>query len=400
MKIILLTTYFILFYCIVGYAQSIFSGAENGIGLRHYITTSRGMGMGNAGLSLNDTTTLNAYNTASWRHMTDTKISISILYDYVYTDLGVQNFTSSRTNFSGVQLGIPIQKDHWAIGISVVPYSVINFSYILDSKNQEPYYKANTFYEGNISRPQFSIVWGLNRSMGFSANFIYYFGTIEDRYYLFLDDPDISDTYYDINYRFQGPGLGLSFDLEPKSKWRLGGFIDFPVRVKFKQITFSPTTLEEKRVESKASFPLFWGIGSSYQFHKQWIISTDFAYQDWSKGLEINNIKPENLDKWYNFGLGIEHSRSSSKSKSILNKIDLRTGLSAGSLGYKFNNSIISEYALHFGMGIPFYQGLARLDIAFLAGIRGNKDNTLAEEKFFKLYLSISAGELWFQKIR
>jgi hypothetical protein len=51
-------------------------------------------------------------------------------------------------------------------------------------------------------------------------------------------------------------------------------------------------------------------------------------------------------------------------------------------------------------MGIPFFQGNARLDLGFKGGIRGELDKTIAEEKFFQTIISISAGELWFQKIR
>jgi hypothetical protein len=399
-KRILFSIYFILFYIILGYGQSVFSGAENGIGLRNYTTTNRGMGMGNTGLALADSISLNTYNAATWRHITNTKISISARYDYVYTDLVVQNFSSSRTNFSGLHLAIPIQKNKWIMGLSLVPYSIVNFSYILNFKNQEIEYSTHAFYEGNISRAQFNLTWAPDQRLGFSANFLYFFGKIEDKYLMIFDEPNYSDSYYNIEYRIQGPGFGMSFDFEPKDKLRLGGFVDLPVRTNYSKVYFSPITEEEKKNKEKAIIPIFWGIGVAYQLQSQWFLSTDFAYQNWSNGLDLEESNPDNLDKWYKIGFGIERSCNPIRPKALLNKFDIRTGISYGNMGYIFNNSLIDEYAFHLGFGIPFYQGYARLDLAFCAGIRGDKSKNLLEEKFFKLDISLSAGELWFQKIR
>jgi len=399
-KRIVFSVYFILFYSILGHTQSVFSGTENGIGLRHYMTTNRGMGMGNTGLALIDSTSLNTYNAATWRHINNTKIGISVRYDYVYTDLVVQNFSSSRTNFSGLQLAIPIQKNRWVMGFSLVPYSIVNFSYVLNFKNQEIEYSTNAFYEGNISRTQINLTWAPDRRLGFSANFLYFFGKIEDRYLITFDEPNFSDSFYSIEYRLQGPGLGLSFDFEPKDKLRFGGFLDLPVRINYSKVYFSPITRQENKSQEKATIPIFWGIGVTYKLQPQWLLSTDLAYQNWSNGLDLEGSDPDNLDKWYKMGIGIERSRNPVRPKAFFNKFDVRAGFSYGNIGYIFNNNMIDEYALHLGFGIPFYQGYARLDLAFWAGIRGDKSSNLLEEKFFKLDISLSAGELWFQKIR
>jgi hypothetical protein len=52
------------------------------------------------------------------------------------------------------------------------------------------------------------------------------------------------------------------------------------------------------------------------------------------------------------------------------------------------------------GFGFPFHRNTARLDIAIVGGIRGDKQKNLAQEKFMQIFMSLSAGELWFQKLR
>ena len=78
----------------------------------------------------------------------------------------------------------------------------------------------------------------------------------------------------------------------------------------------------------------------------------------------------------------------------------MRAGFSYGTIGYQFDGNTVIEYGGHFGLGIPFFRGRARLDFAFIAGKRGDKNKVLAEENFYRLIISVSAGELWFKNIR
>ena len=128
-------------------------------------------------------------------------------------------------------------------------------------------------------------------------------------------------------------------------------------------------------------------------------MSADAVYQDWSKGLQLEQ-EVQNLQEYSQIGIGLEHSHSREKTRKILKKFDSRIGFSYSQTGYIFQSQPINEYMLHFGLGFPFFQGQARMDLAFIAGIRGNKADTIVEEKYFKTIISISAGELWFQKER
>jgi hypothetical protein len=382
-----------------GYSQSIFSGFENGIGLRQYITTIRGMGMGGTGLASRDSTSLNSYNMAAWRYIDHTIINVSMRYSYVSTDLSEQEFSSSTANFGGLQLAIPIKKNRWVFGVSFTPYSTTNFSYILKYQNNNRSYEENVFYEGNVARSQLGLVWSPHRRIAISAGLNYFFGAIKDRYYLLFNDPTISDNFYVLDYQFRGPGLGTSAHFMITNQIYLGGFLDLEPSINYTLVRRSPVTLEEEKRDIKTNFPIFAGLGSGFKFHPQWTINADFALQNWEKGLD-NQKEADNIEKYYQFGFGIEHSHSQGKAKLFLNKFDTRAGFSYSNMGYLINGNSIKEYAAHVGFGIPFFQGRARLDLAFIGGIRGDKNETIAEETFFKSFISISAGELWFQKVR
>jgi len=384
-------------------AQSIFSASKNGIGLRHYSSSVRGSGMGATGLALSDSISLNAYNIASWSTINNTRINLSLRYHWISTQISMlgqsQSLTRSTANFEGLQLAIPLQKKRWVIGASISPYALTNFNYSYDYQQAEISYKQNVFYEGNIARSQISLIWSPHRRMGFAASLNYFFGAIKDRYYLIFNNSQLSDQYYKIEYRFRGPGIGLSTELRPFDHFILGGFIDFKPRISYTQLYVSPISYEEKSSLTKTSFPIFAGIGASYRLGTSWLISSDIIYQDWSKGLKLNS-PVNNLEEFSQVGVGLEHTRAAEKTRKFLNKFDSRIGFSYSKIGYIFNSISVQEYAMHIGFGFTFFREQARLDLAFIGGIRGNQEKTLAEEKFIKSMISISAGELWFQKQR
>jgi hypothetical protein len=336
---------------------------------------------------------------AAWRYIDNSKINVAMRYSFVSTDLAEQQFSSSTANFGGLQLAIPIKKKSWVLGVSFVPYSSTNFSYILRNQNPTRSYEENVYYEGNVARSQLGLAWSPHNRFAISVALNYFFGAIKDRYYLLFNDPTIGDNFYVLDYQFRGPGLGTSAHISITDQIQLGGFLDLEPKINYTLVRRSSITLEEEKYEIDTNFPIFAGLGSDYQFHPQWTISADFVMQNWEKGLN-HQKEAENVEKYYQFGIGIEHAHFKGKTKFILNKFDTRAGFSYSNVGFLVNGNSIKEYAAHVGFGIPFFQGRARLDFAFIGGIRGDKSKTIAEETFFKSYISISAGELWFQKIR
>ncbi len=382
------------------FPSSFFTSSNEGIGVRQYITTVRGMGTGGTGLALPSAMSLNAYNIATWRYTKYTKINISMRYDRTEMEFGSNTNNSSTGNFSGLQLAIPIVKNKWVFGISLAPYTLVDFKFRRDFESEAGQYQETTFFEGNLARSQVNLVWAPSQDFSIGASFNYFFGTIEDRYRLQFNNEQLLNSNFEIEYQFQGPGAGLSAQLRVVDSLYVGGFFDVKPSLNFFRTQDSPITFEREEIKNKSTLPVFWGIGSSYKFKQQWFVSADFAYQHWSNGFNIDGIDLEELEDWYHVGFGIEHVHSKKRNISFLNKFDIRTGLSFGNIGYKFNNSTVMEYRAHLGLGLPFFQEKGRFDIALIGGIRGDKSENLAQEKFLRILFSVSASELWFQTFR
>ncbi len=391
---------FSLMFYLAAYPYSYFSSASEGVGLHQYITTARGLGMGGTGLALPDKVSLNAYNIATWRYIENTKLNLLMRYTVTNIDFGWQSSTSKTGDFSGLQLAIPIKKHKWVAGLSLSPYTQIDFSinqkYTLAS-NQ---YEENTFLQGNIARSQLNLVWSPVPRLGLAASFNYFFGTIQDNYRLIFNNQQYYDSSHEVEYQVHGPGAGLSADLRVADSLNIGGFFDFKPNMRLNKVSRSPITLAKEQSEQDITLPILFGIGGSYHFAHRWNVAADVSYQKWSDGFQIHGLPTDSLQDWYQVSFGLERTHQKQRPKSIFNKLDFRTGFSFGDIGYKFNNQPVKEYAVHFGLGIPYFEGRDRFDFGIIAGIRGNRSENLVQEKFYRFILSISAGELWFQKLR
>lgn len=388
-------------------AGSIFTSSSQGIGIKRYTVDIRGVGMGGTGLASLDSLGLSNYTLSKWRFINDTRATLGFMYSKTETELTNINFSTATTYMGNFNLAIPIKTHKVLVGLSLSPYSYTDFKYIMTIQDQGLTYDETVFLRGNITKAQFGLIWSPISKIGISVNGNYYFGNLKDQYQLTFNNSNYFNSFQQVEYQIRGPGIGLSLDFSPNKKLMFAGFIDFEPSIKLKRNTTAPFSEENREITNSGSFPMHFGIGSSYRVHPQLIFSMDYSAQKWSEGLGIKQFSMEGLDvvtssrldDWYHFGIGIERNAKKSRNAKFFNLIDLRTGFSLTSLGYKFNNEPVIQYAGHFGLGIPF-SGTNRFDIAIVGGIRGDKSKNLVEEKFINFEFSVTMGELWFQKLR
>ncbi len=402
-SILMISALLILAFSASIWAGSYFSSRNNSIGTRTYTTGVRGLGMGGTGLASFDSLSLNYYVVSQWRNINNTRATFGLFYDYTNSEVGESTFTSSVANFAGLSFGIPIQTKKWVFGVSVQPYTDINFR---TTQNVTSIISSDTTnfqqvlqQEGNISRAQFNLIWAPVEQVGLAIHANYYFGTLEDNYRFEFDEASFASTNHIVEYRVSGPGLGFSLDVRPTSDLMLAGFFDLKPSLNISTSYISQNTDIEGSDRVFDSFPISYGIGGAYQLGKRWNLAADYAFQKWSETLLSSD---ESYEDWFHFGVGVERMASTRRTRSLgfWDRVDLRAGASSRQLGYRFNNESVRENSLHFGLGIPFFQKNYRLDAGFAAGFRGDSAKNLASESFFRFELSVSVGEKWFQRIQ
>ncbi len=379
-------------------AGSYFSSKTNGLGLRNYTTGVRGLGMGYTGIASNDSVQLSSIAFTQWRYIKTTRVTIGMQYQSSSLDLADAGTSgNSSADFGALNIAVPILKNRWVFGLSVTPYSEVDFKSRQDLVSDNVNFTQITNFTGTVSRAQFALVWAPVPSVGLSANYTYYFGTLNDQYDFRFEDDGYRDTSHKVAYRFTGPGFGFGADWQVASGLRIAGFVDFKPSIKLDVSYESTLTPTEEKVRNFSSFPMQFGFGSQWKLNDRWLVAADFSQQDWKKALKSPS---DEYDTWQLLSVGFERRAKTERKAGFFNGKDWRGGFSATKLGYKFNGNTVNEYALHLGVGIPFGYSANRVDAAVVGGFRGDLDKNLAKEQFVKFQLSISIGEQWFQDRR
>lgn len=376
---------------------SYFSSQLHGMGIRQYLPSVRGIGMGMTGIATSDSLLLGNYSISQWRYVTNTRLTIGLRYNRIDTEVDGGSFRSASGGFAGISLAIPIQSQKWVIGLNFQPYSTVDFKSSQEEESGGISFTQNNILSGTIGKAQLNLVWSPVPRVGLSVNGNFYFGTIEDRYEYSFTDASFRDISHGVEYRITGPGIGFSADIHPLNWLVIAGFADTRPTLKVKTAYQSSGIFPDSLKRNLDSFPLHFGIGSATKLSSRWNLALDYSYQYWSQTLKVAG--PEYED-WYNLGIGIERAKSQKRKKGFINELDLRGGFSVTRIGYKFNNEPVYEYGLHFGMGIPFGLYGNRLDFAISGGYSGDKTKNLVQERFVKLHVSLAIGERWFQKDR
>lgn len=380
-------------------AGSYFASQYNGMGIRQYSTTVRGVGMGMTGIAALDSLSLANYGISQWRYIQATRISVGVFYQRINLAPQGEQLTSTVAGLSGINIAIPLSQRRWVMGINLQPYSRIDFKATETITSNGQTFTQNSLSTGNIAKAQLNLAWSPSTAFGFSVNGNFYFGSIEDQYEFDFPDNNFNDISHALKYTITGPGIGFSADYRPLDWLTLAGFVDlksFPLKVKTaydSQIALADT-VQKRNLET---FPLQFGVGSALRLGSRWNLALDYAYQKWSATLQE---PAPNYEDWFHFGIGFERELLMKYNAGFFDRMDYRAGFSATRLGYKFNQESAMEYGIHLGLGIPFGDYRNRLDFAISGGLRGSESKNLAEEKFVNFRVEVNIGERWFQSGR
>lgn len=379
-------------------AGSYFSSKPKGLGLRSYTTGVRGFGMGNTGLAATDSIMLNNYVTSQWRRIDFTRATFGMYYQRFSTDLEDNSFSTSTADLAGMNIAIPLKHGEWVLGLSLQPYTTVDFKTSQTVESDSISFTQYSLSSGSISKAQISLIWSPFPALGLSLNGNYYFGALRDNYEFRFTESSFLSTSHTVKYSISGPGVGVSMDFQPVRAISLGGFVDFQSSTDLRTTYLSQTTTFGDKSRNFDRFPLHYGIGASFKVDNRWSLAVDYTSQDWVKTMRAENNE---FDNWSHTGVGIERKQSPKRRNvGFFDRMDLRAGYSNARLGYKFNGEPVTQNAVHLGLGIPFSSSLNRIDVGVEAGVRGDLQKNLAKEQYTNFQISISIGELWFQKIR
>ena len=375
------------------YSQSIFSTV--GLGeIRYYINT-RSAGMGHVGLAVNDELSYNRMNPASSAEIKDTSFNAGFAFESVRISQQDNSLSSSLSRFNGASLSIKI-KNGLIITAGLFPFS--DYEYEFYSREGSVNYSLGLVGNGGLSSGRGGVGLKLSEkvTIGFSINRL--FGRLEEKTMIDFDDEDYIDTKDNIDKILYGNYYTSGFLYTINEKTRVGGFFStgskLNGRIEYSHIYGSSS--QSPRIDVDLPYSL--GLGGVYQLNPKTILGADLFIFKRSK-LKYNSSKVDFVKDAYKICFGGEITPSNNIFDVYTRRMSYRFGFSINSPYIRdVDNSSIKEYFLTSGLGFPFYNNRARMDVSIEFGTRGSRKKDLASEKIIRLNIGFSSNEKWFSK--
>jgi hypothetical protein len=136
------------------------------------------------------------------------------------------------------------------------------------------------------------------------------------------------------------------------------------------------------------------GVGISLAKDLKWMIGVDFSTRDWSLYEDFDG-KSDLLTQSYKGAIGLELIPDIQSVSSYLSRIVYRAGFSYEQTPYIVNDIKIEQFGINFGISLPVSRA-SLLNLGFQYGQRGQTEDGLIKESYYRMTLGISFNDRWF----
>jgi len=377
---------------------SIFGYGSKLPGSYQYPYTTVAAGRGGVEMAIVDSMSLNQTNFALWAVLSRTTISLNLRFQGISTKSNYQDMSSFDASVRGGFFAIPLLKKKLVIGMGLIP----QFKNDIGVKIMDIGFGASAVQtvetSGNIGDAKFILSYAPFSNFSLAVVPSYTFGFIADDIAIRYDDNAYGNIFIQNKFKIYGPGVGFYAFYQLGSKFAIGGKAIIPTKLTLYTEQMSLSKKETVVEFRKVMLPQNIGIGIAYKISNRWQAGLDLDYSNWKDDYKIEDVTIGDVTNSYRIGAGFERLPEPRRFISTVADITYRAGLFYGQLYKIANTNYVSEYGISFGIGVPIIRQNSHLDFAFEYGQRGNLSKNLLKESFFRLYISVSANELWFQR--
>lgn len=374
------------------------SFSATGFGLPQGFRNGRSAGMGGLFIAFPSGNYVNYYNPAALIGLDMVRFDGLLFYEGLGVSTGGQKAFSSAANVGSAVIGIPFGQ-RLAASISLYRFSRVDYDYTFSDNT----FENTTFTEkfkgsGGIQSLTLSLAGKINDRWSVGASAHYMFGTIDRRWIVNWDDESFVDTEDRLEEHIQGARwtLGTQF---AQGRYRIGTFVSTAATFSNDVTGYSAEEDTIALANRDMDFPFEFGIGGLYQIDARYRAGVDILYTGW-KGTGLDGSTTDFRNTW-RVNVGGERRGSDNIAATWLERLDYRAGLYFQNLYIKnTSGKPASEFFVTTGLGFPFGRGRHSMDIGFEIGKRGSIADNRVRDYVYRVTLSVSAGEKWFQKRR
>ncbi len=327
--------------------------------------------------------------------------------------------TSNGGNLNYLVTAFPVKPGRWTTSIGLMPYSNVdyNFEYTSTVIGSTDLVTIREEGSGGFNQFYWSNGVAINKRWFVGLRATYLFSAIEKKFSNTIQNignsytPVVSERISVSDFIFTG-GLAFNQDSIFNSRIMLkaGLTYDFGGDVNAKQLQTFDRTINNRppissdtlvnNVSGALTLPQAIGFGVSLNRGLKWMVGMDVKMQQWADFKDLND-ENNSLDNAFKISLGGEFTPDPTSVTSYFKRITFKIGGSYENTPYLIENnnttSQVKDIGINFGWSLPVGR-FSSFDMAFRLGKRGDVDNTIIEENYYKVYLGITFNDQWFIK--
>ena len=378
------------------------------------------LAMGGTGVSTANGFYINALNPALLIRNRYTTFDVGVIGQYHILQDPRQRQKEFGGNLGYLALSFPAAKN-WTTGISLRPYSYINYQQKTFGKVGTTIYEATYTYEGKggYNTVNFTNGFRVGKNLNLGIETALLFGGVNQKAQSQLQIGDGKDYLVSRNDRFNVSNLLLKVGaayrqpLKQKEKFvNFGMTYDFKSRLSGQKTnTFevnsaggapltNPDTLLHTTGSSLATLPQAVRIGISYEKLYNLVVAFDYQSQSWANFVNSNG-KSDGLRNNNSYHFGVEYMPKFTSSK-YFDVIWYRAGVSYTQTPFLIASNPINDFNVSLGLGLPVGQKYVNMvNLSVVAGQRGGISESTFREQYIKIVVGLSLkDDRWFQKFK
>ncbi len=391
-----------------------------GLGDVYGSSLAQNQGMAGVGISNPSPWYINNQNPALLTANYVTSFQAGLLLESRTVNDGSSSLKNGSGNLNYLVLAFPIKPGKWTTSLGLMPYSSVNYklSQVLpvDGSATSTYLDQKT---GSGGINQFYWANGVkvhkNISLGVRASYLFSSIINEEVNVLNQSDNRLVSLYaskYERNYvKDLSFSVGSYFHLD--SLFKKNYRINLGLIYGFKSsLSTQRTLLQEERsirgsiVDSvtlvknepgSITLPQTIGIGVSFGKVNHWTVGADLNLLDYNQFKGFTGASSSPTTTGVKSALGFEYIPDPTGIGNYLKRMTYRTGVSYERYPYLVGGNQVKDLGVNFGVSLPVGR-LSTLDLSLKIGKRGNANENLIEENYFKLYFGMTFNDQWFVK--
>ncbi len=396
---------------------------SQGIGDVFDMGLAHNQGMGGIGISNGSFWYLNNLNPALLPYNSLTVFSAGFIGENRTLENDVASEVNGGGNMNYLAMAFPVKPGKWTTAVGLMPYSNVDYesTSVVDIQSAPNGEQALKRAQGSGGFNQFywSNGYAVNRYISVGLKAAYIFSNIEsDISFDLLDDesPGVSyvrgqNTRISVSdFMFSG-GIAFRKDSIFNNKiqfkagltYDLGATIDAEKFSKTEQRSVDIPIISDslENVRGTLELPQAIGAGISFNNGQKWTVGLDARYQPWTDYRDFEGTS-DDLADYVKIGLGGEFTPDPTSVTSYFKRVTYRVGFTYENTPFQVTGpdgslNQVNDFGINIGWTLPVSR-ISNLDFAVKYGVRGNVDDTLIREEYFKFYLGVTFNDQWFIK--